>query len=60
MIELRRNFGQTAALQAGLAAAKGEIVVSMDSDLQHFPEDIPDLLAPIEAAPPRRFDQETP
>ena len=48
VIELRRNFGQTAALQAGLEAAKGEIVVSMDSDLQHFPEDIPDLLAPIE------------
>ncbi len=48
VIELRRNFGQTAALQAGLAAARGEIVVSMDSDLQHFPEDIPDFLVPIE------------
>ena len=41
MIELRRNFGQTAALQAGLSCALGEFVISMDSDLQHFPEDIP-------------------
>ena len=37
LIELRRNFGQTAALQAGLTAATGDIIVSMDSDLQHFP-----------------------
>jgi glycosyltransferase involved in cell wall biosynthesis len=44
VVELRRNFGQTAALQAGLAAAQGDIVVSMDSDLQHFPEDLPLLL----------------
>jgi len=41
VIELRRNFGQTAALQAGLSMAAGEFVISMDSDLQHFPEDIP-------------------
>ena len=41
VIELRRNFGQTAALQAGLSHATGEFVISMDSDLQHFPEDIP-------------------
>jgi glycosyltransferase involved in cell wall biosynthesis len=41
VIELRRNFGQTAALQAGLSCAGGEFVISMDSDLQHFPEDIP-------------------
>ncbi len=41
VIELRRNFGQTAALQAGLSCAAGEFVISMDSDLQHFPEDIP-------------------
>ena len=44
VVELRRNFGQTAALQSGLAAAQGDIVVSMDSDLQHFPEDLPLLL----------------
>ena len=48
IIELRRNFGQTAALQAGLAAAAGEIVISMDSDLQHFPEDIPEFLSTLE------------
>lgn len=41
IIELRRNFGQSAALQAGLARAEGAYVISMDSDLQHFPEDIP-------------------
>jgi glycosyltransferase involved in cell wall biosynthesis len=41
IIELRRNFGQSAALQAGLACAEGAFVISMDSDLQHFPEDIP-------------------
>jgi len=44
VVELRRNFGQTAALQAGLHAAVGEAVISMDSDLQHFPEDIPAFL----------------
>jgi glycosyltransferase involved in cell wall biosynthesis len=48
VIELRRNFGQTAALQAGLAAARGDVVLSMDADLQHFPEDIPLFLAGIE------------
>jgi glycosyltransferase involved in cell wall biosynthesis len=48
VIELRRNFGQTAALQAGLAAAAGGVIVSMDADLQHFPEDIPQFLAHIE------------
>ncbi len=47
VIELRRNFGQTAALQAGLASARGDVVISMDSDLQHFPEDIPMFLAEI-------------
>lgn len=44
VIELRRNFGQTAALQAGLSCARGEFIISMDSDLQHFPEDIPQFL----------------
>jgi len=48
VVELRRNFGQTAALQAGFAAARGAIVISMDSDLQHFPEDLPLFLAKIE------------
>jgi glycosyltransferase involved in cell wall biosynthesis len=48
VIELRRNFGQTAALQAGLEAARGGVVISMDSDLQHFPEDIPEFLAALD------------
>lgn len=48
VIQLRRNFGQTAALQAGLAAAAGDIIISMDSDLQHFPEDIPAFLRKLQ------------
>ena len=47
-MELRRNFGQTAALQAGLTAAAGDIIISMDADLQHFPEDLPQFLAKLE------------
>ena len=46
-VELRRNFGQTAALAAGFDHARGEVVISMDGDLQHAPEDIPALLAPL-------------
>ncbi|HEY6509718.1 MAG TPA: glycosyltransferase family 2 protein, partial [Vicinamibacterales bacterium] len=49
VVELRRNFGQTPALQAGLVAARGEVVVSMDSDLQHFPEDLSLFLDQVEA-----------
>jgi glycosyltransferase involved in cell wall biosynthesis len=48
VVSLRRNYGQTAALQAGFERAQGEIIVSMDADLQHFPEDIPRFLAKIE------------
>jgi glycosyltransferase involved in cell wall biosynthesis len=44
VVRLRRNFGQTAALSAGFDEAEGDIVVSMDGDLQHAPEDIPALL----------------
>lgn len=49
VIELRRNYGQTAALQAALDQAKGDIIISMDADLQHFPEEIPQFLEQIEA-----------
>lgn len=49
VISLRRNYGQTAALQVGFEHATGDIVVSMDADLQHFPEDIPAFLEQIEA-----------
>jgi glycosyltransferase involved in cell wall biosynthesis len=48
LIRLRRNFGQTAALAAGFDHAQGEIVVSMDGDLQNDPADIPLLLAEID------------
>ena len=48
VISLRRNYGQTAALQVGFEHARGDIVISMDADLQHFPEDIPPFLDRIE------------
>jgi glycosyltransferase involved in cell wall biosynthesis len=48
VVSLRRNYGQTAALQVGFEHASGETVVSMDGDLQHFPEDIPLLLEKID------------
>src|SRR4051795_13255082 len=47
VIRLRRNFGQTAALSAGFHEAKGDVIIAMDGDLQHCPEDIPALLEPI-------------
>src|SRR6202045_3174419 len=48
VIRLRRNFGQTAALAAGFDESQGNIVISLDGDLQHAPEDIPALLEKIE------------
>jgi glycosyltransferase involved in cell wall biosynthesis len=48
VVRLRRNFGQTAALSAGFHEAKGEVIIAMDGDLQHAPEDIPALLAKID------------
>jgi glycosyltransferase involved in cell wall biosynthesis len=48
VVRLKRNFGQTAALAAGLAHAEGDIVVLMDGDMQNDPADIPALLAKIE------------
>jgi glycosyltransferase involved in cell wall biosynthesis len=48
VIRLRRNFGQTAALAAGFDEAQGDIIISLDGDLQHAPEDIPALLAKID------------
>lgn len=45
---LRRNSGQTAALAAGFEISSGDVVVAMDGDLQHAPEDIPALLAKID------------
>src|SRR3954471_13367568 len=48
VLRLRRNFGQTAALAAGFDEAQGEVIISLDGDLQHDPEDIPALLAKVE------------
>ena len=44
IFELNKNFGQTAAMQAGLDKSRGELVVTMDGDLQNDPKDIPLLL----------------
>src|SRR3989338_3053663 len=46
-IQLRRNFGQTAAIAAGFAHARGEVIVTMDADLQNDPADIPALLCKL-------------
>jgi glycosyltransferase involved in cell wall biosynthesis len=47
-LRLRRNFGQTAAVAAGLAHAQGDIIVTMDGDGQNDPQDIPALLSKLE------------
>lgn len=48
VVQFRRNFGQTAAFSAGFDRAEGEIVITMDADLQNDPADIPALLAKID------------
>jgi glycosyltransferase involved in cell wall biosynthesis len=48
VIRLRKNFGQTAAMRAGFAHAKGDVIISMDGDLQNDPADIPRLIAKLE------------
>src|SRR5580698_1546813 len=48
IVRLRRNFGQTSALKAGFDFARGDVVISMDGDLQHDPEEIPRFLEKIE------------
>ena len=48
LIRFRRNFGQTAALAAGLQYAEGDVVITMDADQQNDPGDIPALLEKIE------------
>ena len=49
LIRLRRNFGQTAAMVAGLDHARGEIIIPLDADLQNDPHSIPGLLEKIDA-----------
>jgi len=46
-VQLRRNFGQTAALAAGFDYARGKVIVSMDGDFQHDPADLPLLIEKI-------------
>src|SRR5437870_6009621 len=46
-LRLRRNFGQTAALSAGFDRASGDVIIAMDGDLQHQPEDIPRFIEQI-------------
>ncbi len=48
IIAFRRNFGQTAAMDAGIKAAKGELIITMDGDLQNDPADIPKLLEKLD------------
>lgn len=48
VVRFRRNFGQTAAFAAGFDRARGEIVITMDADLQNDPADIPKLLEKID------------
>ncbi|MEX2141707.1 MAG: glycosyltransferase family 2 protein [Pirellulales bacterium] len=48
VVRFRRNFGQTAAMNAGLHLATGEVIVTMDADLQNDPLDIPLLLAKLD------------
>ena len=54
IINLRRNFGQTAAMDAGIKAAQGRYLATLDGDGQNDPADIPSLIKKLEA---RRFRQ---
>jgi len=49
VIVFRRNFGQHSAIMAGFAAATGDVVITLDADLQNPPEEIPRLLAAADA-----------
>jgi undecaprenyl-phosphate 4-deoxy-4-formamido-L-arabinose transferase len=48
-VRFKKNFGQHPAMHAGLVRARGEIVVTMDADLQNVPEDLPRLIDAVEA-----------
>jgi glycosyltransferase involved in cell wall biosynthesis len=48
VIRLKRNYGQTVALAAGFDYAEGDVIISMDGDLQHDPADIPRMLSTFE------------
>lgn len=48
VVRLKRNFGQSAAMTAGFDAARGDVVIPMDGDMQNDPHSIPDLLAELD------------
>ena len=48
-VRFKRNFGQHPAMHAGLVRARGDVVVTMDADLQNVPEDLPRLVAAVDA-----------
>ena len=48
VVHLRRNFGKAAALQAGFLEARGDVVVTIDADLQDDPAEIPKMLAKLD------------
>ena len=48
VVRFRRNYGQTAAMQAGIDHATGDVLVTLDGDLQNDPADIPRLVAQLE------------
>jgi len=48
LVQFARNFGQTAAILAGIDHATGDVLIPMDADLQNDPEDIPRLLSKLE------------
>jgi glycosyltransferase involved in cell wall biosynthesis len=48
VLELERNFGQTAAMQAGIDAARGEVIATLDADLQNDPIDIPRMVGRLQ------------
>ena len=50
LLRLRENRGQSAAMHAGIMAARGDIIVTIDGDLQNDPADIPDLVARLDEA----------
>src|SRR5262245_19929344 len=47
VVDFRRNYGQTAAIMAGIDHAAGDVIISIDADLQNDPADIPDLLVKL-------------
>ena len=48
IVALQRNFGQTAAMQAGITQARGRLLATLDGDLQNDPKDIPGMVAELE------------